>query len=195
MADRRVGIRAAILDGDVDKALKHTNAYYSHVLQDKPQIYFRLRCRKFIEMIRRCSELHSGPSERRGSTVNGHSGDMYEDVFEHDMELDEHLNGLDDWDQMETEEAADNNIKYQNLLQETLEYGQELQLEFREDNRREVKKALEETFSLLAYEDPKRSVVAHLLEPSGRVPVAEELNSAILGMDVEFFEYQNRSSN
>lgn len=99
------------------------------------------------------------------------------------MELDDQLNGHDDWDKMETEEAeADNSMKYHTLLQETLEYGQELQLEFREDGRREVKKALEETFSLLAYEDPKTSVVAHLLEPSGRVPVAEELNSAILGI-------------
>jgi hypothetical protein len=178
---RSIGIRVAILDGDVDKALKHTNAYYSHVLQDRPQIYFRLRCRKFIEMIWRCSELNTGSSEKRGSATNGHSGDLYEDVFEPDMELDDHLNGHDDWDQMETEEA-DNTMKYHTLLQETLEYGQELQLEFREDGRREVKKALEETFSLLAYEDPKTSVVAHLLEPSGRVPVAEELNSAILGI-------------
>lgn len=105
---------------------------------------------------------------------------MFDDVFEHDMELDDQLNSIDDWDKMDTEEV-DNSMRYQNLLQETLEYGQELQLEFREDGRREVKKALEETFSLLAYEDPKTSVVAHLLEPSGRVPVAEELNSAILG--------------
>jgi len=183
LTTRTIGIRAAILDGDVDKALKHTNAYYSHVLQDRPQIYFRLRCRKFIEMIRRCSELNTGSSEKRGSATNGHSGDSYEDVFEPDMELDDQLNGHDDWDKMETEEAeADNSMKYHTLLQETLEYGQELQLEFREDGRREVKKALEETFSLLAYEDPKTSVVAHLLEPSGRVPVAEELNSAILGI-------------
>lgn len=164
----------------MDKALKHTNAYYSQVLQDKPQIYFRLRCRKFIEMIRTCSELHTSPSEKRSSSLNGHSGDMFDDVFEHDMELDDQLNSIDDWDKMDTEEV-DNSMRYQNLLQETLEYGQELQLEFREDGRREVKKALEETFSLLAYEDPKTSVVAHLLEPSGRVPVAEELNSAILG--------------
>ncbi|KAI9880793.1 MAG: hypothetical protein M1830_000229 [Pleopsidium flavum] len=178
-AVNRQRIRAAILDGEVDKALKHTNAYYSQVLQDKPQIYFRLRCRKFIEMIRRCSELHTSSSEKRGISMNGHSSDIYDDVFEHDMELDDQVNSSDDWDQMETEEA-DISMKYQNLLQETLEYGQELQLEFREDGRREVKKALEETFSLLAYEDPKTSVVAHLLEPSGRVPVAEELNSAIL---------------
>lgn len=132
-------------------------------------------------MIRRCSELNTGPSEKRGSATNGHSGDSYDEVFEPDMELDDHLNGHDDWDKMDTEET-DNSMKYHTLLQETLEYGQELQLEFREDGRREVKKALEETFSLLAYEDPKTSVVAHLLEPSGRVPVAEELNSAILGI-------------
>ncbi len=164
----------------MDKALKHTNAYYPNVLKDNEQIYFRLRCRKFVEMIRQCSELQTTSSGRQDGSTNGHSNHSYEDVSEHEMELDEQMGSADEWDKMETEEA-DNSLKYQNLLQDTLEYGQELQLEFRDDGRREVKWALEETFSLLAYTDPKTSVVAHLLEPSGRVPVAEELNSAILG--------------
>ncbi|KAI9719237.1 MAG: hypothetical protein M1812_003567 [Candelaria pacifica] len=178
-ADSNAGIRASILEGDIDKALKHTNAYYPHVLKDNEQIYFRLRCRKFVEMIRKCADLQTAPSERQDGSANGHSNRSYDEVFEHEMELDEQAGSADEWDRMETEEA-DNSVKYHNLLQDTLEYGQELQLEFRDDGRREVKWALEETFSLLAYTDPRTSVVAHLLEPSGRLPVAEELNSAIL---------------
>ncbi|KAI9810242.1 MAG: hypothetical protein M1827_006376 [Pycnora praestabilis] len=178
-AINRQRIRAAILVGDVDKALKQTNAYYPNVLKNNEHIYFRLRCRKFIELIRRCADLHSGSSENRANSTNGHENDLYDDVFDNDMELDDQANNSEDWDRMETEEA-DNSMKYQDLLQETLDYGQELQLEFRDDPRREVKKALEQTFSLLAYTDPRTSVVAHLLESSGRVPVAEELNSAIL---------------
>jgi hypothetical protein len=40
---------------------------------------------------------------------------------------------------------------------------------------------LDDIFSLVAYQDPKRSVHGHYLDPAGRVAIAEELNSAILG--------------
>jgi len=40
----------------------------------------------------------------------------------------------------------------------------------------------QETFSLLAYPDPFRSPVAHLLEPAKREDVASAANSAVLGM-------------
>ncbi|KAI9805794.1 MAG: hypothetical protein M1825_000408 [Sarcosagium campestre] len=178
-AVHRQRIRTAILEGDIDKAFKHTYTFYPNVLKDNEQIYFRLRCRKFIEMIRQCAELHreaQGSTGKQHNPANGHSNDAYDEVFEHEMELDDH-GGT--WDGMDTEES-DTSMKHFNLLQETVKYGQILQSEFREDTRKEVKKALAETFSLLAYEDPKGSVVAHLLEPSGRVPVADELNSAIL---------------
>ncbi|KAH0550885.1 hypothetical protein GP486_007751 [Trichoglossum hirsutum] len=178
-----LGIRTAILEGDIDKALKYTNAYYPTVLRDNEQIYFRLRCRKFIEMSRQCSELLTlaRSSPKHSDSLDGLHNDLYDDdVFEQEMELDDQVQNGSDWDRMETEEG-DAHMRYKNLTEETLHYGQLLQSEFRGDGRKEVKRALEETFSLLAYEDPKNSVVAHLLEPSGRVPVAEELNSAILG--------------
>jgi hypothetical protein len=179
------GIRAAILEGDIDKALKHTTAYRPTVLRDNENIYFKLRCRKFIELIRRCTELTT-PTKR--STANGHHNgavtDDY-DIFDHQMELDDQFATTDGhWgaESMDTEEPADSSAKYEALLQEAITYGQELQAEFRNDPRREVKKALRDTFALLAYPDARESSLAPLLEVSGRVPVAEELNSAILGM-------------
>lgn len=72
----------------------------------------------------------------------------------------------------------------QTLNNEALLYGRELQREFKDDPRREVKEALEETFALIAYPDARESSLGFLLEEEGRVPVAEELNGAILG---EFF--------
>lgn len=72
--------------------------------------------------------------------------------------------------------------KLQELTQSMLEYGMELKQEFANDPRREVKRALEDTFALIAYENVRESSLAPLLETKGRVPVAEELNSAILGM-------------
>jgi Ran-binding protein 9/10 len=244
-------IRSSILEGDIDKAFKHTSAYYPHVLEDNPEIVFRLKCRKFVEMIRRCSDLHTPRSVAdmtsdhyltKGHTnananahANGHT-----DVFDEDMELDdEHDNENDSFQttntsngnsladeeepqqqhqqqQHEEAEAEDDDdyeaneeeeerceeeeeeeeeegkqahpiptfdtAKYDQLLQEAMSYGQTLMREYRGgDEKRESRKTLDDIFSLIAYPDAKASVHGHLLETAGRVQVAEELNSAILG--------------
>ncbi|KAJ4365465.1 hypothetical protein N0V95_000400 [Ascochyta clinopodiicola] len=182
----RQKIRAAILEGDIDKALKHTTAYYPSVLRDNENIYFKLRCRKFIEMIRDCNELNTqcqpadtaksfGSSNVRNSTAT--------DEYDFQMELDEQFGvnnptpslGVDNEDDLEDKQA-----KLQQLTANTIAYGQELGAEFANDPRREVKQALKDTFALIAYENAKESTLAPLLEIDGRVPVAEELNSAIL---------------
>lgn len=168
------------MDGDIDKALKLINAYYPHVLDDNRQIYFRLRCRKFVEMIRQSTELLHGSTSKQSKSVNGHSTAVSDDDFEPEMDLDEQTNSADDWDKMETEEV-DSGLKYQGLLDMTLNYGRELKYEFRNDHRRHVENAFRDIFSMFAYEDPRKSPTAHLLDQAGRVPVAEELNSAILG--------------
>lgn len=69
------------------------------------------------------------------------------------------------------------------LLQEALEYGQELRAEFADNGGAdpEMSRQLDEIFALIAYQNPlKEEGVKHLLDRSGRVAVAEELNSAIL---------------
>jgi Ran-binding protein 9/10 len=165
----------------VDKALKHTNAYYPNVLKDNEHIYFRLRSRKFIEMIREAAEIRNNTMNTKKS--NGHhGGDWYDDVINHDMELDD-LSVNNGWDKMDTEGTNNGQADYDKLLNETLTYGRILQAEFEHDPRREVQKSLRDAFALLAYEDPLNAKeVSHLLKREGRVTVAEELNSAILGM-------------
>ncbi|KAF2732669.1 Ran-binding protein-like protein [Polyplosphaeria fusca] len=191
-AINRQKIRAAILEGDIDKALKHTKAYYPKVLRDNENIYFKLRCRKFIEMIRQCNELSlrrqapPTPPSKRSTASNGFRNSIATDDYDSEMELDEQLgvlSGTGQWhaDGMDTEdELEDKDAKLQQLLNETINYGTELKAEFAHDPRREVKRALEDTFALIAYENAGQSTLAALLETSGRVPVAEELNSAIL---------------
>jgi Ran-binding protein 9/10 len=88
-------------------------------------------------------------------------------------------------DDEDSEDESMGNAKQQrreaSMLADALAYGQQLQEDYREDPREDVKRVLGEAFSLLAYTDPRGSVVGHLLEESGRREVAEELNSAILG--------------
>ncbi|KAG0646060.1 Ran-binding 9 [Hyphodiscus hymeniophilus] len=167
--------------GDVEKALKHTNAFYPHVLKDNEHVYFRLRCLKFIEMTRQGAELlkHTNSASNGIKKANGHN--YYEEYVDHGMELDDQSQNNNNWDKMDTEDSTNNQAEYDRLMGETLLYGRDLAAEFKDDPRREVKKALEDIFALMAYKDPFSSKdVSHLLDPSGRVAVAEELNSAIL---------------
>ncbi|EKG18516.1 hypothetical protein MPH_04318 [Macrophomina phaseolina MS6] len=177
----RQKIRAAILDGDIDKALKLTNAYYPDVLSDNPNIYFKLRCRKFIEMIRKCQELQHPPSKMGAKNIgsNGFSNSaVYDDVFDGQMELDDSNENTGNG---ETVGSTGNSALILNdLLGQTLRYGQEIKSEFSGDPKLEVKRALEDTFALMAYSDPRQSPLAYMLDPNERTPVAEELNSAIL---------------
>jgi hypothetical protein len=154
--------------------------FYPHVLSNNEHVNFRLKCRIFIEMIRQGAEMQNPSSNNVTKKSNGHSGDWYDDILNHDMDLDDHPNQNSNWDRMDTEDS-ESQIGYQKLLDETIREGQKLQAEFKDDQRREVSKALEDAFSLMAYQDPlNASEVSHLLDPSGRVAVAEEVNSAIL---------------
>ncbi|KAF9886410.1 hypothetical protein FE257_011442 [Aspergillus nanangensis] len=177
-AVNRQKIRAAILDGDIDRALKYTNAYYANVLQTSPHIHFKLRCRKFLEMMRRCNELSSATSKKTKSSNGLSDGSA---VFDQEMELDEHLHNGGGWDGdgMDTEEP-ENSTKFHELLTEAVQYGQQLRLDYPTDEQGGDKKMLDDIFSLVCYLDPKPSMHGHYLDPAGRIAVAEELNSAIL---------------
>lgn len=158
--------------------MKYTDAYYPTVLSEHEQVYFRLRCRKFIEMIRREAELTMLLEERRGRRPR-QQGDEYDD----EVMLDD---DDDDLDMVADDAPGGGGVDaagLSKLSQEALAYGMELRAEFKADSRRETSKRLDEIFSLIAYPNPLRvKEVAHLLDGSGRVAVAEELNSAILSM-------------
>lgn len=187
----RSEIRAAILDGDIDKALKHTKAYYANVLEDNPQIHFKLRCRKFLEMMRRSNELTastSDPKRRRADSPGLGIADEHA-VFDQEMELDD---GTWDGDGMDTGEPTAG--QFNEVLTEAVQYGQQLCMDYPSDENGGDKKMLEAIFSLVAYPDPQNSVHGHYLDPAGRVAVAEELNSAILGVYFPPFSNASRPS-
>lgn len=133
-------------------------------------------------MIRQGAEMQNSNKSHASKKSNGHNGDWYDDIINHDMDLDEqHPGPNNNWDRMETEELPENQLEYEELLKDTIAYGIGLQAEFKDDPRREVSKALGEAFALMAYQNPLgEEQVAHLLDPSCRVAVAEELNAAIL---------------
>jgi hypothetical protein len=165
-ANNNTGIRRAILEGDIDRALKYTNAYYPHVLEDNEHVYFKLRCRKFIELVRKAAQLNMRNEAKGNKQVNNQT-----------MDID--LNGSENtsWET----DGGENATELAELERSMLEYGQKLHEEYANDQRAEVSKALNEIWALPAYQNPlKEPQVSHLLDRSGRVTVAEELNSAIL---------------
>ncbi|KAJ6261718.1 hypothetical protein Dda_2516 [Drechslerella dactyloides] len=185
---RRQTIRAAILDGNIDQALKLTQTYYPQVLLRNEQINFRLRCRKFIEMMRQSAELVNGgrkkapPPPGSGSKNKGRTFETLADDEDVDMGEDDGET-RSDWDMENGAEDYINSTGSESLgptemLEKLLEYGQQMQRDFKD--KPELQDEMEEVFSLWAYPDPMVSPVAHLLSIDGRAPVAEALNSAIL---------------
>ncbi|RWA07519.1 hypothetical protein EKO27_g7586 [Xylaria grammica] len=167
-AIQRQRIRRAILEGDIERALTLTNTHYPYVLKNNQDVYFKLKCRKFIEMIRKAAEYSNG----NGKKSNGHP---YDDIH-NEMDVDE--NDLSDTIE---DDAMESQTDPGPLLKETIAYGQALGAEFKGDPRREVAQALSDIFALLAYPNPLQvKEIAPMLDRKGRVAVAEELNSAIL---------------
>lgn len=142
--------------------------------------------------MRRSTEFIDASTEKRSKSTNGHTIGPSDDVFDRDMDLDEPMKENEDWDKMETEEA-DNGLKHQDLLKEMVYYGQELKQMFKEDHSKLVTDTMTEIFGMFAYPDPRKSDQAHLLDTSQRVPVAEALNSAILGTHPQSFCFQDPS--
>lgn len=141
-------------------------------------------------MIRQSAELLDPPIDKRGKSLNGNSMSATDDEFEPDMELDDAPHGSEDWDKMDTEES-NMSTNYQELLQDTVRYGQELRNEFRDDRSKISVETFRDMWSFYAYDDPRTSPIAHMLDRRGRVPVAEELNSAILGIGSPHAAYES----
>lgn len=170
----RQHIYNAIIEGDIDQAIYSTNLHYPDVFTANPNVEFKLRCRKFIEFMRKSAEYFKGyPQQDNGLSNPRISTDKAKGKLTENSTKQNENN-------KETYDTAENNEGVQELLKQALEYGRQLQDDYRHDNRQEIKSYLEETFSLLAYSDPFNSVVSHLLDVKGRTKIAEDVNGAIL---------------
>ena len=202
LSNSQKAIRTAILDGQIDNAIALINTSFPSVLETHPTIYFRLKCRKFIELMQQIAEhldvvkaSRQGSSSKRSkrSAINGHHTTAHsDDGFEPDMDLDDppidiKHNPSSDYDRMDTEDGTPNpdleasDRKAQELLKEAVLYGKDLKQHFKADQSQLVTETMTKIFGMLAYPNPMDSDQAYLLDKSQRGPVAEAVNSAILG--------------
>lgn len=119
-------------------------------------LLFRLRCRKFIELISKMADLRANQ--------NATDDNLYDDAV-----------------QMEEVSADASDARQRELLTEALTYGAELQDAYADEKRSARRRHLDEVFSLIAYPNPRTSVHGALLDPSNREPLFDEVNAAILG--------------
>ncbi|KAL9132239.1 MAG: hypothetical protein Q9217_000043 [Psora testacea] len=181
-AANRQQIRAAILDGDIDTALRLTNTYFPHVLSAHRDIDFRVRCRKYIEMMRLAADLLDTPPVSEPTNTQATNGHAEE------MDLDEmpaqKSSEADAWDKIDTSNTISRDMRWHDLVSKAIAYGQELNHEFKDETdpqfRDQFKETMKELFGMLAYKDARKSPAARWLEVGERVKVAEGLNAAIL---------------
>lgn len=141
------------------------------MLVENELVYFKLKCRRFIEMVRKAAEIRL---HYEGKKANGVDASQAMDVDTNGAEI-------GGWESMDTEEGAEHLDELQDLERDVIEYGQQLQAEYRGDPRKEVQKTLEDIWSLMAYPNPLREPkVAHLMDNKERSTAAEMVNSMIL---------------
>ncbi|KAI9146426.1 concanavalin A-like lectin/glucanase domain-containing protein [Paraphysoderma sedebokerense] len=179
----RQQIRTHVLEGDIDAAITMTNEHYPNVLPSNEPILFQLRCRKFIEMMAQINSISNAMEEDFDDLD---AAEVSSVVSQDAMDIDEPQknsqsgglvgNGRNSGKPRKVSQGRSDAA----MIRDALKYGQELQNDYAHDSREDVKQALVETFSLLAYPDPYTSAVSYLLDPSRRAQVADALNSAIL---------------
>lgn len=191
----RQEIRKAILAGDIGQALEGMRVCFPKVLEENRRTYFHLRLRQFIEMIKRDADANNGKRKE----TNGDADDWLSETMQQEMELDPPNNTqsepseTDSYDRMETDEAngkveskgngSATGANGQADAVDAIQFGKQVKREFQLDADKEMKKQLEDAFALLSYENPEEvEDVNWMLKQERRVEVADELNSAILGM-------------
>lgn len=211
--ERRTKIIKSVIAGDIDSALTDTQAYHPAVLDAEAGLmFFKLRCRKFVELILEAAELKKrmrtrSRSARDESGVIEEMDGIYEDGMGMDVDEDggpgpnpsslypapargggRRRSSVSPVDGRGV--AVSTAAQYETALNEAISYGQTLSQDYKEDKRQEVKQLFKQTFAIVAWEDPMTAGggVAEVVGHEARVGLAHELNQAILS-ERSFFLY------
>ena len=197
----RTQIVNSVIKGDIDTALRETERLYPKVLERESGIMlFKLRCRKFVELILEAAEL------KRAMTGEETAPDeMDVDVEEKEI-VEAETNGYGvSGSSIGGSGSAAIPIKgkrkqsfssphhppsshgalaarYESTLSSAISYGQTLQSDYKTDSRPEVRGIFKKTFGIVAYEDPLGAggEAAEVAGHAARVRLATELNQDIL---------------
>ncbi|KAF9478718.1 SPRY-domain-containing protein [Pholiota conissans] len=203
--ESRTNIVNAVLAGDIDTAIESTRTHYPAVLEvDDHLMLFKLRCRKFVELILETTEIKKEIKSLREREVECHRD--LETI--HDGWLDEEMNmDIDDdapgplhirptldapsimsIDPTTVLSANDAGFlegiasQYESALNTAITYGQALTNDYQSDPRPDVQQRFKKTLGIVAWEDPLEAggAIAELVSHDARIALAHEINQAIL---------------
>lgn len=180
----RTRIVNSVICGDIDKALEETQRWHPKVLEkDDGLMRFKLRCRKFVELILEAAELKKNMKSEDASGVDG-------------MDVDDEAGDGIATNRYSTNviaipakskrkqsiSSSHNHAQYESALSLAITYGQTLQSDYKTDSRPEVRAIFKRTFGVVAYEDPLEAGgdAAEVAGHEARVALATELNQHIL---------------
>jgi len=219
-SDARLRIIRAVKCGDVDTALNSTRDHFPGVLDAEDGLMnFKLRCRKFVELILQSAELLRNAQAGVMNYTNDDDGavphhhprrvdaedvSIPDGVFEMDMDAEvithplikPALNGHDSRVKGKMPRVVTplprGGAEYQAALAEALAYGRTLQTIYQDEERPEMQTLFSRIFGLVAYEDPLNAggEPALLAGQEARNTLAAELNSAILGASKSMLKLQ-----
>jgi hypothetical protein len=199
--ERRTNIVDSVISGDIDTALADTRVHYPSVLDaEEGLMLFKLRCRKFVELILEASELKKKmKSQAQDDELIEEMDGIYEDGMGMDVDdVDDDglsMNGFGSTSISlirggkgvslptgDTIWPGSTASQYETALNQAIAYGQTLSTDYKADTRPQVKEIFKRTFAIVAWEDPMTAggVVTEVVGHEARVALATELNQAIL---------------
>lgn len=200
--ERRKRIVNAVVDGDIDQAITETQEHHPAVLEaDSGIMLFKLRCRKFVEMVLATAEMKKGMAQldhgdkssagrSPTATLSKFSsiveGDWLQDDM--DMDVDDDVGGGYGGSTKSHRGAPKSpplppvKLQLEAALTEAIKYGQAISDEYKNDSREEVQSLFKKTFGILAWDRPidGGEGVAAFVSKETRITLANELNQAIL---------------
>ncbi len=145
----RTRIVNSVMSGDIDAALSETQKCHPSVLEaEEGLMMFKLRCRKFVELILEAAEMKKAmkPKSHAHPDVNDSDSEMVDGMdLGDDMSMD-----IDDgFSNGVSMSAAERSVaRYEKSLSEAIAYGQSIQADYKADHRPEVKGIFKKTFGI-----------------------------------------------
>ncbi|KAJ7071552.1 SPRY-domain-containing protein [Mycena amicta] len=184
----RTQIVNSVVRGDIDSALGDTRKHYPTVLTaDDGLMLFKLRCRKFIELLLETTEL----KKQMDLEMSVKAPAIVVDDDEMGMDVDDDAVSLGSpvallvgspGEKPLSGSARSSKNKLEAALNQAIHYGQSMLNDYSSDKRPEVQSLFKRTVGIVAFHDPiaHGGIAAEVARPEARAELANELNQAIL---------------
>ncbi|KAF8640946.1 hypothetical protein AX17_000593 [Amanita inopinata Kibby_2008] len=192
----RTRIVNAVVVGDIDLAISETAKSHPIVLEAETGLMlFKLRCRKFVELVLEASELKKKYKAGEMKKPTLMEADAAEEMDWMSMDVDDDVtispspinavgtNGFATSTSVRSGKGKESTtMLVEQALNRAITYGQTLANDYKGDTRPEVKHLFKRTFAIVAWDDPREAsgIIADVVSTEARTNLANELNQAIL---------------